>query len=99
MQRNNMLYFVVCTTVFLFVWFMFFQPKQNPQQTLLQEQTATRTQKSDNDKKLNIADKVSKNNTVLNTENVPEEEITMETDKYKVVFSNKGAAIRHWYIK
>ena len=98
-MQKNMLQFVLCTTAFLCIWFMFFQPKQNPQQTLVQEQTTTQTKEADNGKKLNITDKVSKNNVVLNKENVPEEEITIETEKYKVVFSNKGAAIRHWYIK
>ena len=98
-MQKNMLQFVLCTTAFLFIWFMFFQPKQNSQQTLVQEQTTTQTKEADNGKKVNITDKVSKNNVVLNKENVPEEEITIETEKYKVVFSNKGAAIRHWYIK
>ena len=101
MQKNTFM-FVLCTTVFLLVWYMFFQPKQNEQQIQLQQQQQTVAQQQVNsNKELNIQNQenISKQEIISNIQNIPEEEITIETEKYKAVFSNKGAAIKHWYIK
>jgi YidC/Oxa1 family membrane protein insertase len=81
---------------------MFFQPKQNEQQALLQQQQQTVTQQqtqSSQEVSVTSKENVSKQEIISNIQNIPEEEITIETDKYKAVFSNKGAAIKHWYIK
>ena len=104
MQKNTFM-FVLCTTVFLIIWFMFFQPKQDAQLNRedainVQQQTAVQNQQNDN-REINITgqENISKQDVISNIQNIPEEEITIETDKYKAVFSNKGAAIKHWYIK
>ena len=101
MQKNTFM-FVLCSTVFLLAWYMFFQPKQNEQQTILQsQQQAVTQQQGNNSKGIDITkqENISKQEMPSNIQNVPEEEIIIETDKYKAVFSNKGAAIKHWYIK
>lgn len=100
MQKNTAM-FVICSTIVLLVWYMYMQPKQNEQQMLLQQQqqqSTVQTQENKN-QELNITNEdkfVSKQEVV---ENIKEEEIILETEKYKAVFSNKGAAIKHWYIK
>ena len=54
MQKNTFM-FVLCSTVFLLVWFMFFQPKQNEQQIQLQQQQQTVSQQQENNnQELNI---------------------------------------------
>lgn len=100
-MQKDMLKFVVCTSIVLIAWYMLMQPKQNQQQMLLQQQqqqSTVQTQENKN-QELNITNEdkfVSKQEV---TENIKEEEIVLETEKYKAVFSNKGAAIKHWYIK
>ena len=101
MQKNTFM-FVLCTTVFLIIWFMFFQPKQDAQLIVENPVNSQQNQEiANNNQNLNINSKetVPKQEVISNIQNIPEEEITIETDKYKAVFSNKGAAIKHWYIK
>lgn len=99
MQKNTVM-FVVSSTVFLLLWYMFFQPKPDEQQILLQQpkQNVVQTQDTTT-KEFNISDEGKFVSRQEISSNIQEEEITLETEKYKAVFSNKGAAIKHWYIK
>jgi len=100
-MQKDMLKFVVCSSIVLFVWFMWFQPKQNQQQVLSQQQNIVQTQNNETQTQdiSNKGSSISKEKIVENIKNIKEEEIVLETEKYKAVFSNKGAAIKHWYIK
>lgn len=102
MQKNTIM-FVVCSSVFLFVWYMWVHPKQNDQQIILQSQQQNvvqiQNQESDTQNISAQQSNISQSKIVENIKNIKEEEITLETEKYKVVFSNKGASIKHWYVK
>ncbi|MBQ3834818.1 MAG: membrane protein insertase YidC [Elusimicrobia bacterium] len=100
MQKNTLM-FVLFSTIFLLAWYMFFQP--TPQQQMLSqtqneqkiEQTNNSAVVQDNKQILQNADKTK----VSGQQLVKEEEIIVETEKYKVVFTNKGAAVKNWYIR
>ena len=100
MQKNTLM-FVLFSTIFLLAWYMFFQP--TPQQQMLSqtqneqkiEQTNNSAVVQDNKQILQNADKTK----VSEQQLVKEEEIIVETEKYKVVFTNKGAAVKNWYIR
>ena len=100
MQKNTVM-FVIFSSIFLFIWYMFFQPKQIDQKMILQNQQNVVQIKNKEQTSQNILDKqdVFSKEQKLNIQNIKEEEITLETEKYKVIFSNKGASIKHWYIK
>ncbi len=104
MQKNTVM-FVLFSTVFLLLWYMFFQPKPVEQQFLQQQNqqqesatVARQEQFSDIDIKNETLNPKSQN-VSLPVKEIKEEEIILETEKYKAVFSNKGAAIKNWYIK
>lgn len=103
MQNNNMFKFILFSCIFVGIWYFFFQPKQDAQQLMLQQQqqqqTVTQSQETNLQNTTISNEPVSKQDVISNIQNIKEEEITVETDKYKAVFSNKGAAIKHWYIK
>ena len=92
MQKNTVM-FVIFSSVFLFIWYMFFQPKQIDQKMILQNQQNVVQIKNKEQTSQNILDKqdVFSKEQKLNVQNIKEEEITLETEKYKVIFSNKGA--------
>ncbi|MDD5102163.1 MAG: hypothetical protein PHH62_04175, partial [Endomicrobiaceae bacterium] len=98
MQKNTVM-FVVFSTLFLMSWYLFFQPKpteQFIQQTNKSENQNITTQ-SNKEVKLNIEKQETEQ--LFNVNQVKEEEITIESDNYKVIFSNKGASIKNWFIK
>ncbi len=106
MQKNTLM-FVLFSTIFLLAWYMFFQPNQQQQMLLQQEQTVQQqknftddvneSQKSQNTNSEALL--TSANNNDIFSQSVKEEEIIVETEKYKIVFTNKGAAVKSWYIK
>jgi len=102
-MQSNTVKFVLFSTIFLLAWYLYFQPKQDAQQQQMlqqqQQQTVTQSQETSSQETTISNEPVSKQEVVSNIQNIKEEEITIETDKYKAVFSNKGAAIKHWYIK
>ncbi len=106
MQKNTLM-FVLFSTVFLLAWYMFFQPNQQQQMLSQQEQNIQQQNNSvDVVRKEQKKQGTSTENILPNTNDkdissqfVKEEEIILETEKYKVVFTNKGAAVKNWYIK
>jgi YidC/Oxa1 family membrane protein insertase len=86
--------FVILSAVVIFGWYFFIypQPKQinQPQAHL---QTENKEQSN------NVA---SQNNKIQASDEgqlVEEENINIETDKYKAVLTNKGAAVLSWFVK
>ena len=89
MQKESIL-FVVLSAVTIFIWGFFFAP--NPSQQIPQQQAQT------------VVAPVSEiQNTNLNkpdiTQHMEEEHVNIETEKYKVVLTNKGAAVLSWSIR
>ena len=97
-MQSNTVKFVLFSTIFLLAWYLYFQPKQDAQQQQMlqqqQQQTVTQSQETSSQETTISNEPVSKQEVVSNIQNIKEEEITIETDKYKAVFSNKGAAIK-----
>ena len=101
MQKNTVM-FVVFSTLFLMGWYILFQPKPINQQ--LNQTTASTIAAKEEVPQAKIGEliqKESNKNTVQAIEDtqIEEQEIIIETDKYKAVFSNKGAGIKNWFIK
>ncbi len=103
MQKNFIL-FVVCSTISIILWFLFFQPASAPTPT--QQQVATQ-QKTDTSyqtgteiqPEIKTDSHLAKEKETVNVTQVEEKEIVIEKQNYKVVFSNKGASIKHWFLK
>jgi len=100
MQKNTVM-FVVFSTIFLLLWYFLFQPKPeqiyqqiNPAQ---QESKPILTEQS-KEKTSAIKTEAEINNKIVET-NLKESEFILENENCKVVFSNKGAAVKHWFIK
>ncbi len=109
MQKNTLM-FVLFSTIFLLAWYMFFQPTPQQQMLAQQEQAVQQSQQNNSANVVqntqnrqsstegNILSGTNDKNSVAQ-QTVKEEEIVVENDKYKVVFTNKGAAVKNWYIK
>jgi YidC/Oxa1 family membrane protein insertase len=91
MQKNSIL-FVLLSAATIFVWFFFLAPKQPQQIPQNQQQTQ------------NTTFNVEVQNANLNKPNaenryVKEEQINIETEQYKAILTNKGAAVLSWAVK
>ncbi|MDR3257057.1 MAG: membrane protein insertase YidC [Endomicrobium sp.] len=88
MQKNSIL-FIVFSAFTIFIWYFFLapqQPKQSYQQPVQTQDTTVKI------KNTNL-DKSDAHNTYK------EEQINIETEQYKAILTNKGAAILSWSIK
>ncbi len=84
-MQSNTVKFVLFSTIFLLAWYLYFQPKQDAQQQMLQQQqqqTVTQSQETSSQQTTISNEPVSKQEVVSNIQNIKEEEITIETDKY-----------------
>lgn len=102
MQKNTVM-FVVFSTLFLMGWYMLFQPKPINQK-LNQPTTSTTIDNKSEVQQTKIGALVQKesiknNAQAIDDKQIEEQEIVIETEKYKAVFSNKGAGIKNWFIK
>lgn len=99
MQKNTVM-FVVFSTLFLMLWYVFFQPKPSQQQLMQQinkqENQSVTAVKPDGKKEETtaVSSPVS-----AQVKEIKEQEITVEKENYKIVFSNKGASIKNWFIR
>jgi len=104
MQKNTVM-FVVFSTLFIMVWYMFFMPKPPINQPALNEKNQIAAKDEDIDaprKKIGeLLTKETEKNRAQSVmeEDIKEQDITAETEKYKIVFSNKGACVKNWFIK
>ncbi|MDR0617428.1 MAG: hypothetical protein LBG23_01440, partial [Endomicrobium sp.] len=92
MQKNSFL-FIVLSSITIFVWFFFLAPKdQHPvAQNNVQRQAVADGERTNNSSTLNA---------VNSTGNyIDEEEVNVENETYKAVFTNKGAAVVSWSVK
>ncbi|MFC1501428.1 membrane protein insertase YidC [Elusimicrobiota bacterium] len=96
MDRNTFLA-VFLSAVFLIVWWTFFQPKQAKKPV----ETAKVSQQVHAEQKIAAKTTVEKKQKSSSYKHsiVAEREVTVETEKYKVVFTNRGAAVKKWFIK
>jgi len=87
---KNTFFAIFLSTAFLIVWFMFFAPKQPvaPKPGATAAVQAVQPELS----KAPAATEGGKTT-------VPEQEITAETSNYKAIFTTRGAALKHWFLK
>lgn len=102
-MNKNTIYFVVFSALTIFIWYVFIAPPQQPQVQQPQQQTQLQTQEnqrsSSESQSEPISLKSSDSVTLRESVKIEEEEIKVETDKYKATFSNRGAAVLNWSIK
>lgn len=87
MQKNTLMA-VVLSSLLIFVWMGMQQPKKQAQQ---QPAAPVAAQQADMKQSGGI-DKLSQ-------PAIPEKEVTVETAKYRAVFTSRGGAIKHWFLK
>ncbi|MDR2351502.1 MAG: membrane protein insertase YidC [Endomicrobium sp.] len=94
MQKNSIL-FVVLSSAVIFIWYFFLTPQSaQVNQTSTQVQTGNSEYPSSSAVRNNqIQDEVSQ------FVDEDEEKINIETEKYKAVLTNRGAAVLNWAIK
>lgn len=102
MNKNTIL-FVVFSALTIFIWYVFVappqqQPKQQPQQTQ-ESQIESKAKTSTDNQSEPLSLKSSDEVTLKESIKIQEEEINIETEKYKATFSNRGAAVLNWSIK
>jgi YidC/Oxa1 family membrane protein insertase len=95
MQKNSML-FVVLSAAVIFLWYFFLAEKPNQlNQTPAPAKVQSEKIESSNQKGWQ-KNQIQNENTY---QFVEEEKINIETEKYKAVLTNKGAAVLSWSIK
>ncbi|MEI8217453.1 MAG: membrane protein insertase YidC [Elusimicrobiota bacterium] len=92
MQKNTV-WAVLAASLFLLVWYGWIMPpqKQVPAPAAV-AQRAT-------DIQLNPVESTLKPTTEKNENFVAEQEAIIETNTYRAVFTNRGAGIKHWFLK
>jgi YidC/Oxa1 family membrane protein insertase len=107
-MNKNTVMFVVFSALTIFIWYAFIAPKQqnqNLQQPQPQQQDTRQTDGENSQTPAQNAQaeplslKSSDSQTLQENAKIKEEEIKVETDKYKAAFSNRGAAVISWSIK
>lgn len=89
---KNTFFAIFLSTAFLIVWFMFIQ--KPAQQQAPSSVVASSSVVSNNQAQTAVPSSLSKA-----VDEAPEQLTTVETADYKAVFTNRGAAIKHWYLK
>ena len=89
---KNTFFAIFLSTAFLVVWFMFFQPKPAPVQPPKPDVSTALENSSTELKKTSVPDEAQ-------GQEKDEREITVENDNYRAVFTTRGAAIKHWFLK
>jgi YidC/Oxa1 family membrane protein insertase len=89
---KNTFFAIFLSTAFLIVWFMFFQPKPAPVTAPGTVSSALVETKAQSINKPSAP-------FVATAPETPDQEITVDTTKYRAVFTTRGAAVKHWYLK
>lgn len=79
--------------LFLFVWFTFVQPPARPVKSVPAEQPAQAPAVQKPEPRVAPAPQRSP------VREAPEKEITVEAANYRAVFTTRGAAVKHWFLK
>ncbi|MDR1434620.1 membrane protein insertase YidC [Candidatus Endomicrobiellum devescovinae] len=92
MQKNSIL-FVVLSAAVIFIWYFFLAPQSTQ---VNQTPAQVQTEKSEYSSSM-----VVRNNQIQDeiSQFADEERINIETEKYKAVLTNKGAAVLNWSVK
>jgi YidC/Oxa1 family membrane protein insertase len=94
MQKNSIL-FVVLSAVVIILWYAFFTPQANQINQAPTKQVQSEKIGTSNPEVLQKNQIQNENISRL----VEEEKINIETEKYKAVLTNKGAAVLSWFVK
>jgi YidC/Oxa1 family membrane protein insertase len=96
MQKNTF-WAILLSSVFLIVWYAWVMPPQKP--TGVPSGIPAASTVVPQHPQLTAAEPSAEagNGSVVTTE--PEKEVVVETNVYKAVFTNRGAGIKHWYLK
>ena len=92
MDKNTFLA-ILLSTGFLIIWFMFFQPKTVPTQNIVPLHSAGIPESKTAEINKPLAPVMAIPSLT------PEQDIIVETENFKAVFTTRGAAIKHWYLK
>ena len=98
-MQKNFISFIVCSAIVLALWIFFFQPE--PQQVQPQQTNINTQQQTDKEvpSEIKAVSDWPKENATVDFPQIEEKEIVIEKQNYKAVFSNKGASVKHWYLK
>ncbi|MCL2390166.1 MAG: membrane protein insertase YidC [Endomicrobia bacterium] len=99
MNKNSVL-FVLFSAITLFGYYYFFPPQQ-PNQTQTGQNQAVQTQQ-DQSKAESVTQSPEESSVQIKEADgsfISEETIEIETDKYRALFSNRGASVINWSIK
>lgn len=89
MERNT-IFAIILSMLFLLGWFTFFQkPAKSP---VVPGQQVQETLKS-------VSPQSKDTSEARSSQEIAEKEITVDAKNYKAVFTSRGAAIKHWYLK
>ena len=95
MEKNSIIALILSTLV-LVVWFTYLQPAR-PSRTQAPV-SATATQSSATPSTAPQELKTPPAQLSANA-SIPEQDVVVENNVYRAVFTNRGAAIKHWYLK
>ena len=70
MQNNNMFKFILFSCIFVGIWYLFFQPKQDAQQLMLQQQQQQQT--------VTQSQETNLQNTTISNEPVSKQDVIIE---------------------
>jgi YidC/Oxa1 family membrane protein insertase len=95
-MEKNTVFAIVFSMLFLIIWWTFFQSPtaQKPATTVPTAQQQTQQQPQAAATPVAPALTAAPQDSTL-----PEREIAVETANSRVIFTNRGAAVKHWYIK
>ncbi len=94
MEKNTFFAILLSMAVLIF-WWMFFQPKARQQ---MPQAPASKAEQTIDLKNLPENKNVSKGSLLENLL-IPEKEIVIQTKTSKIVLTNRGAAVKGWFIK
>lgn len=90
-MEKNTLWAVVLSTLFLLLWWTFFQTPA-PQRAPAPAAPAPKTEQA-------LVNKPQELTREIGIPQGQEKEVVVETRNYKAVFTTRGAAVKHWYLK
>ncbi len=101
MEKNSIIALVLSTLV-LVLWFTYFQPSRPARTQAQSPATAAAENKTQSGPaETPAAPQEIKAAPARLAENaaIPEQDVVVENETYRAVFTNRGAAIKHWYLK
>jgi YidC/Oxa1 family membrane protein insertase len=98
-QQNRMIIFIIASMVVLGAW-MFLMPTPPPAPLAVSTSTgSTSTSEVISATKAKTTSSVSKTASIHETSNIPASSVTIETDDYTAIFSNRGGVLTSFHLK